>query len=286
MSERSRSLPPVRHVAIGRGEVVALVELGTPGAPPAILLAGLSDGLAPGDDDATRALLSEVPVPMVRFHGLAVSYPDPLPTAVSTRTLASDVALALADVVRRPAVVIAHSLGAMVAQHLAADHPELVAALVLSATMATADEPLRASLSRWDAWLRAGEVERFARDALVRSFTGPERERRLRLQDDEPPPSPPPTRVSRHLALSRACATHDARDRLHTITAPTLVLAGAEDEIMAPSNAAELAAAIPGARLEVLAGVGHAFPEQVPERFEELVTAFLDEVAVDGRGRA
>lgn len=285
MSERSRSLPPVRHVAIGRSEV-ALVELGTPGAPPAILLAGLSDGLAPVDDDATRALLSEVPVPMVRFHGLAVSYPDPLPTAVSTRTLASDVALALADIVREPAVVVAHSLGAMVAQHFAADHPELVAALVLSATMATADDPLRSTLSRWDGWLRAGEVGRFARDALVRSFTGPERERRLRLQDDEPPPSPPPARISRHLALSRACATHDARDRLHAITAPTLVLAGEEDEIMAPSNSAELATAIPGARLEVLAGVGHAFPEQVPQRFEELVTAFLDEVAVDGRDRA
>jgi hypothetical protein len=38
----------------------------------------------------------------------------------------------------------------MVAQHLAADRPDLVAGLLLSATCARADEGLRAVLARWD----------------------------------------------------------------------------------------------------------------------------------------
>jgi proline iminopeptidase len=46
-------------------------------------------------------------------------------------------------------------------------------------------------------------------------------------------------------------------DRLPEIQAPTLVLAGRDDFIFPPEHQAELAAGIPGARLQILEGAGH-----------------------------
>lgn len=52
-------------------------------------------------------------------------------------------------------------------------------------------------------------------------------------------------------------ALPDLRPRLGEIRAPTLVRVGAEDRNTPPAGAREIAAAIPGARLEVVPGVGH-----------------------------
>lgn len=265
---------PVRYVRIGRGGV-PLVELGDPAGRPAVLLPGLSDGLAPVTEPRTRAMLRDLPLPMEAFRCLALSHRDPIATPITTRRLAEDAAAALADVTDEPAVVVGHSLGAMVAQHLAVDAPQVVGALVLSATVGRADGQLRRVLARWEDQLRSGDAVAFARDALDTSFTGEERRRRRAALDAADVPRPTRTHVERHLALSGACATHDALDRLEAIACPTLILAGSADEVAPPRHARQLAERIPGAQLEVVDGLGHAFPEQDPERFEALVTAFL-----------
>jgi pimeloyl-ACP methyl ester carboxylesterase len=46
---------------------------------------------------------------------------------------------------------------------------------------------------------------------------------------------------------------------LGRLRAPTLVLAGAEDRVVPPANAAQLARRIPGARLALVPGAGHFF---------------------------
>ena len=46
-------------------------------------------------------------------------------------------------------------------------------------------------------------------------------------------------------------------DRLSGIKAPTLVIAGKDDFIFPPEHQAELAAAIPNARLKLIARAGH-----------------------------
>src|SRR5688572_3841025 len=49
----------------------------------------------------------------------------------------------------------------------------------------------------------------------------------------------------------------DQRDRVANIRVPTLVLVGAEDAVTPPELSRELAEAIPGAELHILAGAGH-----------------------------
>ena len=61
------------------------------------------------------------------------------------------------------------------------------------------------------------------------------------------------------------------------INSPTLVIHGAEDRYVPPSNARALAEAIPNARLRILEGAGHlVFIEQAAEVNME-VSAFLAE---------
>ncbi|MGE3248523.1 MAG: alpha/beta fold hydrolase, partial [Beijerinckiaceae bacterium] len=48
---------------------------------------------------------------------------------------------------------------------------------------------------------------------------------------------------------------------------PTLVICGEEDALTTPSMHADMAAAIPGARLVIVAGSGHFLPVEQAEHF-------------------
>lgn len=77
----------------------------------------------------------------------------------------------------------------------------------------------------------------------------------------------------RRVAL--ALARFDARGQVGRIQAPTLVIAGDKDTTVPMRDKRALAAAIPGARLEVVAGSGHGTPVDSPEAFTSLLLDFL-----------
>lgn len=60
------------------------------------------------------------------------------------------------------------------------------------------------------------------------------------------------------------------------ITQPTLLIWGDRDGAVFPASADEVLKRIPGARLKMLAGVGHMPYEEVPEEFDRVVLEFLD----------
>ncbi len=63
--------------------------------------------------------------------------------------------------------------------------------------------------------------------------------------------------------------------RLREITSPTLVIVGADDPVR--ERAAAVAAGIPGARLAVVDGAGHAPHLEAPAVFQRLVLDFVSE---------
>ncbi len=69
----------------------------------------------------------------------------------------------------------------------------------------------------------------------------------------------------------------DSRADLARIRAPTWVAVGAGDQLTPPSLAREIAAGIPGARLEVIEGCGHLPPMEAPERTSALMRDWLTE---------
>lgn len=256
---------------------VPYLELGDPGGPPVLLLPGLSDGLGPVSDPKARKALPELPRALRRFRVVMASHRHPVPERATTRALAADAVTFIERVMGGPTILSAHSMGAMVAQHVAADRPDLVRALTLSATVPYADGDLRRIIRRWDDLITAGRWRDFYGDALEVSFTGSDLLRRklaLRLLGA-------PARdhlVDRHLALSHACRTHDATDRLQAITCPTLVLAGDQDPIARVERAEQLRDGIRDAELVVLEGYAHGFPEQARDRYVDVLGPFLARV--------
>jgi pimeloyl-ACP methyl ester carboxylesterase len=255
-----------------------VVDQGDPAAQPAVLVPGLSDGLAPVTLPATQALLADAPLPMQRFRCLLLSYADrPADDVTTTEGLAAEVAELLDQAVDRPCWLFAHSMGAMVAQHLAASRPDLVAGLVLSASVARADEALRRHLEAWRLAVEARDWHRFARLAVDASFTGPGRWHRRAMLRLSRQPDHPDERVARHVAFTTAACTHDASEVLGAISAPTLVLTGGRDPLCRADRGQELAAAIDGATYVEFADLAHGFPEQAPDRFAAAVLDFLDQ---------
>ena len=56
---------------------------------------------------------------------------------------------------------------------------------------------------------------------------------------------------------------------------PTLILTGDDDQVIPAASSDVLRERIPGARLEVLAGAGHLFFLEQPERSAALLEDFL-----------
>ena len=169
------------------------------------------------------------------------------------------------------------SMGGMVAQEVALRFPDRVRALVLGGTwhggprVALPSPKIAAALAsrgapselRGQMAARALFSERFRREhpALVTQHL-----RNLAMH----PAS------ARGLAGHFAAATyHDTRARLHRIAAPTLVLHGGDDALTPVRNGEMLARLIPGATLEVLPGLGHAYLLEEPEESHRRFTAWL-----------
>jgi pimeloyl-ACP methyl ester carboxylesterase len=63
---------------------------------------------------------------------------------------------------------------------------------------------------------------------------------------------------------------------------PVLAICGSEDVVLPPANGEALASFWPGARVELIAGGGHAFMAQEPERVVRLIESFVREAARGG----
>lgn len=79
-------------------------------------------------------------------------------------------------------------------------------------------------------------------------------------------------------------ATADVRGDLPAVSAPTLVVGGSEDIATPPEEQRSIARSIPGARLEILPGVGHLAPAAAPEEVARLVAANALQARGNGSG--
>ena len=80
-----------------------------------------------------------------------------------------------------------------------------------------------------------------------------------------------PPNVVGYKAQLAAAWGWDATDQLGELRVPALVLHGDEDRIIPLENGRRLAAAIPGARFEELAGAGHLYPTDEPRADREVL---------------
>jgi pimeloyl-ACP methyl ester carboxylesterase len=285
---------------VGRGVTLCYETFGDPSDETALLIMGLGTQMVAWHESFCLALASRG-LHVVRFDNRDIGRsthlagsPPPIrrllfgSERVAQYTLADmaqDTAALLEELEMAPAHVIGASMGGMIAQTLAARHPQKVRSLVsiMSSTgrRGAGHPKLRtypiffrrppggrdafiAHMERLFATIGSTGVPRDADDI---------RELAARSYDRDHDPDGP----GRQLAAIMASGNRTRE--LRSITAPTLVVHGSADPLVAPSGGRATARAITGAKLMYIGGMGHDLPRAV---WPTLIDAIVENTARAG----
>ncbi|MEV6826497.1 3-oxoadipate enol-lactonase [Amycolatopsis sp. NPDC051102] len=205
-----------------------------------------------------------------RGHGASPVPPGPY----ELDDLGADVLALLDDLGVARAHLVGLSLGGMTGMWLGVHAPDRVASLVLCCTSAKLGPPemwaerARTVRAEGTAAIAAAGVSRWLTPGYIERH--PDRAEFLRAMIAAVP-------AAGYAACCEVIERMDQLDSLPKISAPTLVIAGAEDPATAPEeHARPIAEGIPGARLEVVAGAAHLGSYERPAEFTRLILDHLD----------
>jgi pimeloyl-ACP methyl ester carboxylesterase len=209
------------------------------------------------------------------FGGSALEGDEP-----SLDAVADDVA-ALLDAKGLDQVVLGGlSMGGYVVMSFLRRHPGRVRGLVLADTRATADaEAGRDKRLSMAQTLDDDPASTVVVDQVLPTLLGPttmaERPHVVGRTKAFVQAAPPAAVAWAQRALA---ARPDSFDTMRAVDVPTLVIVGEEDGLTPVSDAEALAAAVPGARLEVLSRAGHLSALEDPDAFNAVVRDFLSDL--------
>lgn len=253
------------------GAETAYAAFGT-GSKALVMIPGVGEGLK--SVKGTAALMAMTFAAYARDYRVYVfGRKAPLPEGSTTRDMAGDLSRAMSALNISAAHVVGVSMGGMIAQYLAIDHPEQIDRLVLAVTYARPNETSQATLSRWLDMAQRGDYKALMADTAECSYT----EKRLkgyRLV------YPLLGLMGKHADMRRfiiqlnACIDHCAMDELRQLHCPTLVIGGGNDRALGGQSSGELAQAIPGSQLKLYPGLSHGAYEEAKD-FNPQVIRFL-----------
>jgi len=176
--------------------------------------------------------------------------------------------------------LVGHSMGGMISQQFALDHPELLRSLTLASTTCRVPRGADLMLLLWTDILEKLGNEAFVNNVIAWCFTFDYVEkqydalmmmRQMMLNHlDDQPLLPGPFR-----SQCAAATSFDLADRIGNIKVPTMVLVGKEDILTPPKFSEEIANRIPGAFLNIIEG-GHAYNQEVPSAFNDALLKFFE----------
>ncbi|MGC9443424.1 MAG: alpha/beta fold hydrolase [Candidatus Methanospirareceae archaeon] len=240
---------------------------------PLILLHGLSDDarlwkpLLPYFSENYRTIALDL-----RGHGRS-GKPD---TPYSIQRFSADLYTFLRELDIAKTHLLGLSLGGVIAQHFALEHPEKVRSLVLLSTFSSTDSALRARFEKLRENLLTGGCGAFFDEAVALTVT-PEfaaaHAAELAEAKEEMIVMNSTTALVR---VIDACMAFDVADKLSRLALPTLIVSGREDSFTPRHFSEQIHRAIPGSRLVILDGVAHnlLIPEKIAE-LSRVILAFL-----------
>ncbi|MEX5716793.1 alpha/beta fold hydrolase [Geodermatophilus maliterrae] len=292
----------VRTARVGDVEI-AYETFGSAEDPPLLLVMGLATQMIGWPEELCR-MLADHGLHVIRFDNRDIGLSTHLHTAGVPDVLAvmggdrSSVPYALADMADDAAGlldalglddahVVGASMGGMIAQLLATRHPQRVRSL--TSIMSTTGDPAVGApapsavgvLLAPPATDRESAVQRAVAAFRVVGSPGFEFDEagvreRAGLAFDR---AHDPAGVSRQLAA--VLTTPDRTADLARVEVPTLVVHGAQDPLVDVSGGRATAAAVPGAELLVVEGMGHDLPRAVLPQLAERISALV--ARADGR---
>jgi pimeloyl-ACP methyl ester carboxylesterase len=283
-----------RFCDVGRGITLCYETFGDPSDPPALLIMGMTTQMVAWYDDLCL-LLAARGLHVVRFDnrdsGRSTHLQGPPPTIgqlllrskrparYTLADMADDAVGLLSELELAPAHIIGASMGGMIAQTLAARHPEQVRSLVsmMSNTGSRwAGQPsprvysifLRRAPRGREAFIEyaARMFAKIGSRGLPQDSAGVREIAAVSYDRDH-------DRAAPGRQLAAIIASGDRTAELRGITAPTLVIHGTADPLMTPSGGRATARAIPGAKLMWIEGMGHDLPRAA---WPELIDAIAE----------
>jgi pimeloyl-ACP methyl ester carboxylesterase len=255
------------------GTELQYVRRGT--GPPLLLIQGLGAHSLHWGEPFLAALERDFELLVYDHRGVGRS--AALEGDLAIPVLAAD-ALALLDALElADAHVLGVSMGGMVAQELALMAAPRVRTLTLGCTTCggTQSKPTAAEVvQRLTAAVLSRDRERMLRTGFELVVSPAYASEPAHYAAFAAAAKQFPASVPVLFAQKAAFDAHDAYARLRGLQVPTLVIHGSADELLAAINGELVASLIPGARLELLDGVGHLFFWEQPQRSAELVRAF------------
>lgn len=216
---------------------------------------------------------------VIRFDNRDVGLSDDGPDGYGLSDMADDAIAVLDAAGVDRAVVMGSSLGGMIVQTLAIEHPERLLAAV--SVMSTTGDPDvgRPSEEARRLLLTPGSVDR---DAAIEAHLAGQRtwgspglvewEEQRRLAGEMFDRACRPEGVARQYRAARRDGSR--ADRLRTVTVPMLVLHGTADTLIDHSGGVRTAELVPGARLVTIEGMGHDHPRGLWDRLAAEVRDF------------
>lgn len=217
-------------------------------------------------------------VPNLGMAALRHTFRLPVRSPYSLRDMAAD-ALGVLDALGLQRVhVCGASMGGMIAQHLAAEHPDRVKSLTLMMTTTGARRLPQAKwavqkvlLSRPDGTDPAAVVAHLQKVLrLIGSPSFPAESERLRQRlQDSVNRAWRPAGTARQLAA--VVADGDRSALVARIQSPTCIIHGHADPLVPVAAGHDLGARIPGATVDIVPGMGHDLPVQLLPRFADAI---------------
>ena len=248
------------YVRFGRGEKVL------------VFLPGLGDGLTTVKGTA---------LPMAVMYRIfskdytvyMFSRKNNLPAGYTTRDMARDQAEAMDVLGIEKADFVGVSMGGMIAQYIAIDHPEKVGKLVLAVTSAQPNPILTESVEEWISFAQMGDHQALMDSNVKRIYSDTYYWKNKWMIPVMGKLTKPKT-YDRFLIQAQACLNHDAFSLLSQIQAPTLVVGGEQDKALGGEASRQMAASIPCAQLLMYEQWGHGLYEEEKE-FNRRVLEYL-----------
>ena len=220
----------------------------------------------------------------IALDNRGVGRSDMPPGPYSIALMASDAAAVLSAAGVESAHVFGVSMGGMVAQEFALQYPERVRSLMMGCTAAGGSTAVRAEPEATKMLMARDKMSpEQAAQAAVPFIYHPATPREWIDQDlaVRRPWFPAP---EGYRAQLQGILAWESYSRLHEITAPTLVIHGDGDRLVAPGNGKLIAERIPGAELVMISHASHLFMTDQTEAANHAILEFLH--ARDGSAKS
>lgn len=270
-------LPTVHSVQLASGLRLQYVRQGQPGGIPLLLLHGFTD--------SWHSFEPVLPLLPPAFDVIAVTHrghgdSDHPASGYRDADFAADAVGVLDALGIDRAVVVGHSLGAVIAQRIAIDYPDRVLAAVFVGgfgipSQSAALAAFAAEVADLDDPIDLQYVREFQLSTTTRPLSP------LLLDTFVAESLKVPARIWREV-MAELVKT-DLAPGLGRIVAPALIMWGDGDGVATRAEQDFTAREVPGARLNVYPGTGHAVHWDEPQHFVDDLVAFVEAVVPAGQ---